>query len=111
MILGANFVFKLGELNRDFPADVFLVLPGRAELGWFWVLPAIRLSNTNGCDAGIDEGEDQIARRYFAHGLVERIPCAICIALRRPEVTALNLMAVGLVLVDPPVAHRIPPPP
>ena len=36
---------------------------------------------------------------------LERITITVGVALRRPEISALNFVAKGLVLIDPPIAH------
>lgn len=56
-------------------------------------------------DSGIDEGEDNVPRRGLAHCLIEGIPRIIGVTLRRPKVPATQFLAVGPILVDPPVTH------
>jgi hypothetical protein len=41
------------------------------------------------------------------HELVELIACLVLVSFVRPKVTAFDFMAVGLVLVDPPVAYLV----
>jgi hypothetical protein len=54
----------------------------------------------------VSRKEDDVARRDLAHGLVEGIAGFVSVALGRPEIAAGDFVAVGLVLVDPPVAHQ-----
>ena len=63
---------------------------------------AVGLRDTHGQDLGADEREDDIADGNFAHALVVVIPRVVGLALRRPAVPSRNLVAVCLVLVDPP---------
>jgi hypothetical protein len=66
----------------------------------------VRHRDADGCNSGIHEREDQIARRDFAHALIKGIVVPVRVALRRPEISALDLMAERLILISPPVAHR-----
>src|ERR1700730_17805092 len=106
MVLRPYLALKFGELDRHLPADVFPVLAGRSELLRFRAFPTVGLSNADRDDPGVDEREDQIAGRDLAHGFIVGISRAIRVALGRPEVAALKLVAVCLVLVDPPIAHK-----
>ena len=56
-------------------------------------------------DQCVGKREHNITRRHLAHEVVERVGCEIGLALGRPEIPAAHFMAVGLVLVHPPVAH------
>ena len=105
MVLRSDAVGQLRELHLHFPTDVFPVLTRTSELQRLGVLPAIGLSDPNREYSSVHEGEDQIARGDFTHRLVKGIPCTVGVALGRPEITALNFVAVGLILIDPPVAH------
>src|SRR5690606_23997238 len=61
--------------------------------------------DTDGAYLGIAGGEDDIARRDLAHEVIERVLCLVGFALWRPKITDLNLVAVRLILVHPPIAH------
>lgn len=79
------------------PDEIVSVTPG--------ALPAIGLGNSNREDASVHEGENEVARRNFTHRFVEGISRLVCIAFWRPEIAALNFMAVSLVLINPPITH------
>ena len=55
----------------------------------------------------VSRKEKMMSPGETSHGLVEGIAGFVSIALGRPEVAAGDFVAVGLVLVDPPVAHSI----
>ena len=105
MILGADFIQKLGIRDVDSPADIFPVLTRRAKLNGFRALPAIRLGDSNSGDSGVYEGKDHVPRRDFPHRLVKWVACAVGVALRRPEVAPGDLLVECLILVDPPISH------
>ena len=105
MILGTNPVGELGEGDRHSPADIFPVLTCGSEFLRPRAFPAIGLSHPDREDPGVREGEDQITRCDFAHRFIEGVAGAIGIAPGRPEIPASDFVAVGLVLVDPPIAH------
>src|ERR1700730_6389575 len=107
MVLRPYLALKFGDLARHLPADVFPVLAGRSELLRFRAFPTVGLSNADRDDPGVDEREDQIAGRDLAHRFIEGIPRPVRVALRRPEITAPKFVAVCLVLVDPPIAHKV----
>jgi len=44
-------------------------------------------------------------RRDLAHEFVEGIAVTVLVALRGPQIAALNLLAESLVLIHPPIAH------
>ena len=46
-------------------------------------------------DARVAEGEDDVARRDFAHGLVEGIAGFVSVALGRPKIATGDFVAVG----------------
>src|SRR5690349_20187078 len=98
-------VRQLAEGHVDLPADRLPIAAGRAELRRLRALAAIGARDAERGDACVAEGEDDVARRYLAHGLVEGIAGFVSVALGRPEIAAEDFVAVGLVLVDPPVAH------
>jgi hypothetical protein len=66
----------------------------------------LALGDTDRENKSVLEGKYQIARCDLSHRLVKRIACAVGIAFRRPKIAALHLLAVRLVLIDPPIAHR-----
>jgi hypothetical protein len=96
---------KHAKAHVYLPADRLPVAAGRAELRRLRALVAIGARDAGRGDARVAEGADDVARRDFAHGLVEGIAGFICVALGRPEIAAGDFVAVGLVLVDPPIAH------
>src|SRR3546814_13356924 len=52
-------------------------------------------------------GEHEVAGCRSAHVVVEAVAGAVRVALRRPQVGAVDLLTDGLLVVDPPVArHR-----
>src|ERR1700739_5109867 len=87
------------------PADLAPVGPGGTEFLRLRALPAIPADDAERRDARVEEREDDVTGCNLAHELVERIAVAVLVALRGPEITALGLLAEGLVLVDPPIAH------
>jgi hypothetical protein len=64
------------------------------------------LDDPNGDDACVSVGKDNILRDYDSHVVVESVPAIVLASLGRPHVTAANLIAPGLILVYPPVAHN-----
>ena len=46
-------------------------------------------------DARAAEGEDEVSRRDFAHGLIEGIGSFVSVALGRPELAAGDFVAVS----------------
>jgi len=105
MFLWPYLVHELPEAHRDLPADILPVLARIAELKGFRTFPAIGLCGAYGANVGILEGEDDVSWRNLAHGLVEGVPVSVGVPLGRPEVSALDFVAVGLILVHPPIAH------
>jgi hypothetical protein len=75
----------------------------------FRALPAITTDDAERRDARVEEREDDVARCNLAHEFVERIAVAVLVTLWGPQITALDLLAEGLILVDPPIAHRVVP--
>src|SRR3546814_7011475 len=53
----------------------------------------------------VRERKHHVTRRDLAHEVIERVASPIPVALGRPQIPARHLVAVRLVLVDPPVAH------
>jgi len=105
--LGVDAVVQLANAHVYLPADRLPVAAGLAELRRLWALVAIGARDAERGDARVAEGEDDVARRDLAHGLVEGIAGFVSVTLGRPEIAAGDFVAVGLVLVDPPVAHVI----
>jgi signal transduction histidine kinase len=68
-------------------------------------LPAIGPGDSDGSDAGVYERKNQVPERDLSHGFVKGIERAVRVALRGPEITARDLLAECLVLVDLPIAH------
>jgi hypothetical protein len=104
--LGVDAVVQLTKAHVYLPADRLPVAAGRAELRWLRALVATGARDAERGDARVAEGEDDVARCDFAHGLVEGVAGFVSVALGRPEIAAGDFVAVGLVLVDPPVAHQ-----
>jgi hypothetical protein len=46
-----------------------------------------------------------LARSHVPHELVEGVPRTVGVTLGRPEISALSLLPMSLILVYPPVAH------
>jgi hypothetical protein len=99
----------LVELDIDAPADVVPVPSGVAELYRFGGLVRMGAGDTEGANASVGEREDEVARGHLTHEFIERIAAAVRLALGRPEIPAFLLLAIGLVLVHPPEAHRCTP--
>jgi hypothetical protein len=55
----------------------------------------------------VEKGKDEVARFNKAHILVKLIERTILVALRRPQIAAVDLVLPGLVLVHPPIGHRL----
>src|SRR5690554_4297776 len=70
-----------------------------------WRLVGMRRRNADCLDICVSKREDCVTGSDFAHEVIKRVAAIVSIALGRPQVTARNLMAVRLVLVDPPIAH------
>src|SRR3546814_1324127 len=51
-------------------------------------------------------GEHEVAGCRSAHVVVEAVAGAVRVALRRPQVGAVDLLTDGLLVVDPPVARH-----
>src|SRR4029078_12207528 len=111
VVLWTNLVGKLSELYFHSPANAFPVLASTSKLQRFRAFPCVRLNDADRQYPRVREREDQVARRRLTHRFIERITGAIGIALGRPQVTACDFLAVGLVLVHPPVAHIVVYPP
>src|SRR5690349_24870457 len=92
-------VVQLARVHVNFPADRTSVTAGRAELRRLRALVAIGARDAERGDARVAEGEDDVARRDLAHGLVEGIAGFVSVALGRPEVAAGGFVAIGSVLV------------
>jgi hypothetical protein len=97
------------RLTNHAKAHVYLlcrslpVAAGRAELRRLRALEAMGAGDAERGDARVAEGEDDVARCDFAHGLVEGIAGFVSVALGRSEIVAGEFVAVGL--VDQPVVH------
>ncbi len=101
MVFRADIIELWREGEFHLPSNVFPVCAGRPELLRFRALPAVGLCDPDCSDSGIDEGEDEVAWRHLSHHFVERIPSAVRIALRRPEVATADRLPIGLALLDP----------
>ena len=66
----------------------------RAEFDRFWAFVAIRRCDSDTENPRIDEREDWVAARDFAHELIERITTIVSVAFRRPWVTC-SLVLLG----------------
>src|SRR6267378_7875301 len=105
MILGANLVQKRNEIDPHPPSNRLPIQAHSSEFGGLWTLIAIRRDCPNGDDASINERENKVSRCHLSHEFIKRVSRSVGIALRRPEITALDLLSICLVLVYPPVAH------
>ena len=81
MFLWPDPVHELAEAHRDLPADILPVLARIAELKGLWTFPAIGLSDADGANEGVLEGEDDVSRRHLPHGFVEGVPVSVGVAL------------------------------
>lgn len=108
MLFGPNLVGQWCEPDLDLLADVFPVRTCVTELSWLGAFPAIRFSDAYCLNARVFERENNVDRCHFPHGFVERIARFVCIGFGRPKISTRNFMTVCLVLVYPPVAHRLP---
>jgi len=72
-LLGWIRLSKHAKAHVYLPADRLPVAAGRAELRRLRALVAIGARDAERGDARVAEGEDDVARRHFAHGLVEGI--------------------------------------
>jgi hypothetical protein len=104
--LGVDAVRQLAKAHVELPADCLPVAAGRAELRRLRALVAIRARDAERGDARVAEGEDDVARRDLAHGLAEGTAGFVSVALGRLEIAAGDFVAVGLVLVDPPLVAQ-----
>src|ERR1700687_2919836 len=105
MILRTDGIGEPLPADADPPADLAPVHGGGAEFLRFRALMAIAIDNAKRRDACVAEGEDDVCGSDLAHELVERIAVTVLVALRRPQIAAVDFLAKGLVLVDPPIAH------
>ena len=46
-------------------------------------------------------------RCHLSHEFIKWVSCSVGVALRRPEITARDLLPIGLILVCPPLAHVV----
>ena len=71
----------------------------------FGALVATGICDANRRDVPVSIGTDQITRSDLTHGFVKLVTSLVLIPYWRPKVAAFDFAAVGLLLVDPPVAH------
>ena len=76
---------KHAKAHVYLPADRLPVAAGRAELRRLRALVAIGARDAERGHARVAEGEGDVARRDFAHGLVEGVAGFVSVALGRPE--------------------------
>jgi hypothetical protein len=103
--LGVDAVVQLAKAHVYLTADRLPLAVGRAELRRLRALVAIRARDAERGDARVAEGEDDVAPRELAHGLVEGISGFVSVALgdqRYPR----RFRGVSFVLVDPPERMR-----
>jgi hypothetical protein len=93
------------EPNIDPPSDSIPIRTGRPELGGLWRFVRMGHGKPDRLDKRVGKGEHCVGRCDLSHEVVEGIANITLLSLRRPEVSAAYFMAVGLVLVYPPVAH------
>src|ERR1700691_4958539 len=105
MVLWANGIHESLPAHAAPPADLTPVRAGGPEFLRLRALAAIAAHDAERGDACVAEGEDDVSGRDLTHELVEGIAVAVLVALGRPEIAALDLLAEGLVLVDPPISH------
>src|SRR5437868_6835743 len=108
MILGANLVQKRNEIDPHPPSDCLPIQAHSSEFGGLGTLVTIGRDRPNGDDTSINERENKVSRYHLSHEFVKWVSRSVGIALRRPEITALDLLPIRLVLVYPPVAHVAP---
>lgn len=106
VIFRAKLGLKLLESNTNFLTDVVPVSSSLTELLGLGALITIGSRDADGGDASINKWHDQVAWCDLAHGFVEGISIAVGVALWCPEISALKFVAEGLILIDPPIAHR-----
>src|SRR5271166_6457232 len=105
VILGTDGVVEPPPPDAGPPTDLAPVHAGRAEFLRLRALPAIATDDAERGNACVAEREDDVSGRDLAHKFVEGIAVTVLVALGRPQIAALNLLAERLILVDPPIAH------
>src|SRR5450631_1087809 len=105
MILGTNLVEKRNEIDPGPPSDCLPIQSHPSELGGFWTLIAIGGDYSNGGNESVHERENEVPGCDLSHEFIKGVSCSVGIALRRPEISALDLLPIRLVLIYPPVAH------
>src|ERR1700680_1928345 len=99
MILRTDCVQESGKRYIHSPSDVFPVPAHGAELSWLRALPAIGLGDSKCDDSSIHKGKNRVPWRDLSHGFIKWIASAVGITLRRPKITARDLLAECLILV------------
>jgi hypothetical protein len=107
MIFGPNLVQKRNEIDPHPPSNRLPIQSDSPEFGGLGTLIAIGRDCSNGGDASINERENKVARCHLFHEFIEWVSRSVGISLRRPEITAFDLLPIRLVLVYPPVAHGV----
>jgi hypothetical protein len=98
--LGVNAAFKHAKAHVYLPANRLLVAAGRPEPSRLRALVAIGARYAERGDAHVAEGEDDVALRDFARGLLEGMASLVSVAFERLEIAAGDFVAVSLVLID-----------
>src|SRR6185437_16371460 len=104
-ILGTDSVSEPLPADANSPADLAPICAGVAEFLRLGAFTAISADDPERGDARIAEREDDVTGSHLSHELVEGVAMPVLIALGRPQIAALDFLAEGLVLVDPPVTH------
>jgi len=105
VVLGCDLTRQQSESDQHFPSNVLPVLACRTEFKGLRTLPAVGLCNANRDYPGVNKRENGVPRCNLPHTFIEGVPGAVGVALGRPQVSATYLVAICLVLIDPPVAH------
>lgn len=94
--------------DRQVPAFVAPVGTGLAELAGLGGGDGELGDAADIGDLAVCVGQHEVARRGAPHGLVELVVGAVALALRRPQVLAVNFLTVRLPVIDPPEARHAP---
>ena len=106
MIFRSDLIVQDAVVDRDEPAFARPVRTSGAEIGLGTGLGSVS-DDADSLDAGIPEREHDIAGRHFSHVLVELVSGPVRVLLRRPHEAPADFSPICLVLIDPPVPHRL----
>src|ERR1700676_157323 len=107
MILRTDGVGEPLPADADPPADLAPVHAGGTEFLRLRALQAVATDNAKCGNSGVEERENNVPGSDLTHELVEGIAVTVLVALGRPQIAALDLLAEGPVLIDPPIAHAL----